>query len=210
MSTETKKINFGIREIIIIVLAALLFINNCTGPKPEVNYKKGSYDSLLIKLKNDSVLVVSLMEKSYQDNLKVVASEQKSDSLTKVNKKYIALYHKSSGVVRTQISEGVCDTTSVNKALNDCDSTIVSARNESAQKDTTIVRLKTELATEKEHSKVSDGMVDASREILKGQADDIKALEKEIIKTKRRIKIKNIFVAVGIAVENALLIFALK
>lgn len=211
MTTE-KNITFtiGIRDIIIVVLAFLLWFSNCSGGKEEVSYKKGNYDSLLVKLKSDSILIVSMMEKSYQDSLKTVASERKSDSLTIVKDKYVALYHSSRKVVLTQISEGVCDTNSIKQVINDCDSTITSAKNESIQKDSTIADLKIEVGGLKEQLKVSNGMVDASRTILNGQSNDIKALEKEVVDIKKKNKRIGILATIGGVLKDIGLIFALK
>ena len=211
MATE-KKISFtvGIRDIIIIVLAGLLWLSNCSGPKSEVEYTKGNYDSLLVKLKSDSIQLIAFKEKSYQDSLKTVASEHKSDSITKVKDKYYTLYKSSKKNVLIQISEGICDTNSVKQLVNDCDSTITAAQNESMQKDTTIASLKVELVDVKEQLKTSNGMVDASRTILSGQADDIKALEKEVVDVKKTFKKRTIGVIALNVLKDIGLFFVLK
>lgn len=211
-TTNEKKItfSFGIRDILIVVLLGLLWFNQCSGPKPEVEYKKGNYDSLYAKIKADSLKIASLEVILAKKEEKLVASEAKSDSLAKAKAKADKKYVASSTAVRDEIKEGICDTNSVKQALNDCDSVRIVNDRSLSQKDSTITTLKEQKETLKEENTSLRGMVDASRTILKGQTDDIKALEKEIIKTKRRNKIKNIFTAIGVAVENALLIFALK
>lgn len=211
-TTNEKKIifSFGIRDILIIALLGLLWFQHCSGPNPEVEYKKGNYDSLYSVLSSEKEKVAALEVILAKKDVKLIASEAKSDSLLKVKVKADKKYIASSTNVRTEIKEGICDTNSVKEALNDCDSVRMASRRELSQKDSTITTLKEEKEILKEQKESLQGQVDASRTILKGQTDDIKALEKEIIKTKRRNKIKNIFTTIGVAVENALLIFALK
>lgn len=209
-TTNEKKITFGIKDILLVVLIGLLWFQNCSGPKPEVEYKKGNYDSLYAKIKVDSLKIASLEIILAKKEEKLIASEAKSDSLAKVKIKSDKKYIKSSTKVRNEFKEGICDTNSVKEALNDCDSVRLANSRELYQKDSTITTLKEQKEVLKEERDSFRGQVDASREILKGQEDDIKALEKEIIKTKRRNKIKNVITAIGVAVENALLIFALK
>jgi PBP1b-binding outer membrane lipoprotein LpoB len=210
METKQFTINIGIKDILIVILAALLWFSNCSGEKETVEYKKGNYDSLLVKLKQDSIQLIALKEKSIQDSLKTASSEHKTDSIEKVKNKFERLYNKTQKVVLEQLSIGICDTNLIKETFHYCDSTITSAKSESSQKDTTIASLKKEVGGLKEQLQVSNGMVDASRTILNGQSKDIKALEKKITKTKIRNKIKNVITVIAVAVENTLLILALK
>jgi len=210
METKQFTINIGIKDILIVILATLLWFSNCSGEKETVEYKKGNYDSLLVKLKSDSIQLIALKEKLVQDSLKTASSEHKTDSIEKVKNKFERLYNKTQKVVLEQLSIGICDTNLIKETFHYCDSTISSAKSESNQKDTTIASLKKEVGGLKEQLEVSNGMVDASRTILNGQSKDIKALEKEITKTKRRNKIKNVITVVAVAIENTLLILALK
>lgn len=210
METKQFTINIGIRDILIVILAALLWFQNCSGGKETVEYKKGNYDSLLVKLKSDSALIVSMMEKSYQDSLKTAASEHKTDSIEKVKNKFVYLYNKSQKVVLTQLSVGICDTNLIKETFHYCDSIITSAKNESSQKDTTIASLKTEVGGLKEQLEVSKGMVDASRTILSGQSNDIKALEEEIVTVKKTNKRVRVLAVIGGVLKDIGLIFILK
>jgi len=210
METKQFTINIGIKDILIVILAALLWFSNCSGGKETVEYKKGNYDSLLVKLKKDSALIVSMMEKSYQDSLKTAASEHKTDSIEKVKDKFVYLYNKSQKVVLTQLSAGICDTNLIKETFHYCDSTITAAKNESSQKDTTIASLKTEVVGLKEQLQVSNGMVEASRTILNGQSNDIKALEEEIVTVKKTNKRVRVLAVIGGVLKDIGLIFILK
>jgi len=210
METKQFTINIGIKDILIVILAALLWFSNCSGGKETVEYKKGNYDSLLVKLKKDSALIVSMMEKSYQDSLKTAASEHKTDSIEKVKDKFVYLYNKSQKVVLTQLSAGICDTNLIKETFHYCDSTITAAKSESSQKDTTIASLKTEVGGLKEQLQVSNGMVEASRTILKGQSNDIKALEEEIVTVKKTNKRVRVLAVIGGVLKDIGLIFILK
>lgn len=210
METKQFTINKGIKDILIVILSALLWFSNCSGEKETLEYKKGNYDSLLVKLKKDSALIVSMMEKSYQDSLKTAASEHKTDSIEKVKDKFVYLYNKSQKVVLTQLSVGICDTNLIKETFHYCDSTITSAKNESSQKDTTIASLKTEVVGLKEQLQVSNGMVEASRTILNGQSNDIKALEEEIVTVKKTNKRVRVLAVIGGVLKDIGLIFILK
>jgi len=210
METKQFTINIGIKDILIVILAALLWFSNCSGEKETVEYKKGNYDSLLVKLKKDSALIVSMMEKSYQDSLKTAASEHKTDSIEKVKDKFVYLYNKSQKVVLTQLSVGICDTNLIKETFHYCDSTITAAKSESSQKDTTIASLKTEVGGLKEQLQVSNGMVEASRTILNGQSNDIKALEEEIVTVKKTNKRVRALAVIGGVLKDIGLIFILK
>lgn len=210
METKQFTINIGIKDILIVILAALLWFSNCSGEKETVEYKKGNYDSLLVKIKSDSIQLIILKEKSIQDSLKTAASEHKTDSIEKVKDKFVYLYNKTQKVVLTQLSVGICDTNLIKETFHYCDSTITSAKNESSQKDTTIASLKSEVGGLKEQLKVSNGMVEASRIILKGQSTDLKALEKEIIDVKKKNKRRTVGIIILDVLKDIGLIFALK
>lgn len=207
-----KKYTFtiGIKDIVIVVLLAFLFFDKCTDTANDIYYKKGNYDSLYAKIKSDSISFVALKEKHYNDSLKTVSSERKSDSLTMIKDKYIALYQLSKKTVLAQISEGICDTNYVKEVIYDCDSTIISYKNESAQKDTTIASIKTELEDVKEQLKTSNEMVSTARKILNGQDDDIKALQGELKTVKRKNKLRTALIIIGDVVKDALIIISLK
>jgi len=210
METKQFTINIGIKDILIVILAALLWFSNCSGEKETLEYKKGNYDSLLVKIKSDSIQLIALKEKSYQDSLKTAASEHKTDSIEKVKDKFVYLYNKSQKVVLTQLSVGICDTNLIKETFHYCDSTIASAKNESSQKDTTIASLKTEVGGLKEQLQVSNGMVEASRTILNGQSNNIKALEEEIVTVKKTNKRVRVLAVIGGVLKDIGLIFILK
>lgn len=210
METKQFTINIGIKDILIVILAALLWFSNCSGGKETVEYKKGNYDSLLVKIKSDSIQLITLKEKSIQDSLKTAVSEHKTDSIEKVKDKFVYLYNKSQKVVLTQLSVGICDTNLIKETFHYCDSTIASAKNESSQKDTTIASLKTEVGGLKEQLQVSNGMVEASRTILNGQSNNIKALEEEIVTVKKTNKRVRVLAVIGGVLKDIGLIFILK
>lgn len=180
------------------------------GCEKKITEEKHDYSHLYKKIHDDSLIFIINAEKATKDSLDKLESKHKTDSISKVANKFISLYMSASKTVYAQISEGICDTNKVKEVMRDCDSSIITLKNESAQKDTTINKIESENIHLREQIKSATDMNDAARQILKGQADNNKALEKEVIKTKRRNKIKNVFVTIGVAVENLLLILALK
>jgi hypothetical protein len=193
--------------IIVILLGCLLLQFGCEKETPEV---KTDYSHLYKKIEKDSMTMVSFMEKAYQDSLSKIDSKRKTDSISKVANKYISLYKKASGNVYVQLSQGICDTISVRKLVNACDSTFIAMSNESAQKDTTIKKVESENLNLRSALQSSNDINDAARDILKGQADDNQALHKELKKVKRNNKIKTTLLIIGDVLKDALLIFALK
>lgn len=193
--------------IIVILLGCLLLQFGCEKETTEI---KTDYSHLYKKIEKDSMTMVSFMEKAYQDSLSKIDSKRKTDSISKVANKYISLYKKASGNVYVQLSHGICDTTSVRKLVNACDSTFIAMSNESAQKDTTIKNVESENLNLRSALQSSNDINDAAREILKGQADDNQALHKELKKVKRNNKIKTTLLIIGDVLKDALLIFALK
>lgn len=208
-TTNEKKIIIGIKDILICILVAVLCFNTCSDKNSEVEYKKGNYDSLYLKMKSDSILIIALKEKSYQDSVKITSSQVKTDSLTKIKDKYASLYKSSKKNVLVQISEGVLDTNSVKYLVRDCDSVIMASKNESIQKDTTIKWALNQTSDLKEQLVIANGMLDASRGIIKGQSNDIKALEDKIVKIEKKNKIRTALIIIGDAIKDGLLIFGL-
>lgn len=193
--------------IIVILIGCCLLQFSCEKETPEI---KTDYSHLYKKIEKDSLKMVSFMEKAYQDSLLKIDSKRKTDSISKVANKYISLYKKASGNVYVQLSQGICDTASVRKLANACDSTFIAMSNESAQKDSTIKYQDNENANLRMALQSSKDMNEVAREVLKGQTEDNKALEKELIKVKRNNKIKTTLLIIGDVLKDALLIFALK
>lgn len=209
-TSKTITFNFGIRDILIIVLGGLLLFNMCGRKKAEDKHEKGNYDSLYSKMKSDSLAVVSLTKILSDQEVKLVASESKSDSLMKAKVKADKRYAASSGVVRDEIKEGICDTNSVKQALNDCDSVRLADDFAISQKDSTISVLKEQKETLKSTVESQKGIIDAAKIVLKGQAEDNAALEGEINTIKRTNRITATLAIIGGVLKDAVLIILLK
>lgn len=194
----------------VIILAILFVISKFNSCEKEETVVKDDYSHLYKKISSDSMIMVNFMEKAYQDSLSKADSKRKTDSLTKVANKFISLYKKASGNVYVELSQGICDTNSVRKLANACDSTFEAMSNESAQKDSTIKYQDNENKNLKIALSSCNDMNDAARVILKGQADDAKALKEELKTVKRKHKIKTTLLIIGDVLKDALLIFALK
>lgn len=195
---------------IVITLACLFVFRYCGGCDNHIVAPKTDNSHLFAKMKSDSLIIVSLMEKSYQDSLKVHASKLKEDSLIEIKDKFEVLYRKSSKVVREEMSEGILDTNSVKVALNDCDSLNISNQKVISQKDSTNNALSAELETVKEEKVVLTSENETARIIINNLMNDNKSLEKESKKALRRQKIKTIGVIILATLTEALTIFALK
>jgi len=194
----------------IVILFAILFIFRWFGCGEEVIVPKTDNSQYFAKMKSDSMIIVSLMEKQYQDSLNTLASKRSEDSIKVIADKKEKLYRNSSKRVRELLARGICDTVLINVAFNDCDSTIKSKDALLAQKDSTNKSVNEELSTVKEELGISKGMVATAQTIIKNQDDDHKALEKESKKQLRKQKFKTIITIIGGVVVEALTIFALK
>lgn len=194
----------------LIILFALLFIFRWFGCGEDVIVPKTDNSQYFAKMKSDSMIIVNLMEKQYQDSLNTLASKRSEDSIKVIADKNEKLYRSSSKRVRELLARGICDTVLINVAFNDCDSTIKSKDALLAQKDSTNKSVNEELSTVKEELGVSKGMVVTAQTIIKNQADDYKVLEKESKKALRKQKIKTIGVIILATLTEVLTIFALK
>ena len=66
----------------IIILLALAFIfTRFGGCDNNITVEKHDNSQYFAKMKSDSLIIVSLMEKQYQDSLKTVASKRSEDSI---------------------------------------------------------------------------------------------------------------------------------
>lgn len=195
----------------IIILLALAFIfTRFGGCDNNITVEKHDNSQYFKKMKSDSLIIVSLMEKKYQDSLKTVASKLSEDSLKVVADKNYILYRNSSKKVRELLSKGIYDTVLVVETINACDSVIKSKDDLIAQKDSTYNRVQEELSTVKEELGVSKSMVVTAQTIIKNQADDYKTLEKESKKALRKQKVKTVGVIILATITEVLTIFALK
>lgn len=195
---------------IVITLACLFVFRYCGGCDNKIEVAKTDNSQYFAKMKSDSITIVSLMQERYDDSLKTLASKRSEDSIKVIADKNERLYRNSSKRVRELLARGICDTVLIEVAMNDCDSTIKSKDALLAQKDSTNKSVNEELSTVKEELGVSKGMVVTAQTIIKNQADDYKALEKESKKALRKQKIKTIGVIILATLTEALTIFALK
>lgn len=210
---ETSQVKIWGERIIkgIVILLALAFIfTRFGGCDNNIVVEKHDNSKYFAKMKSDSLLIIGLMEKQYQDSLNTLASKRSEDSIKVIADRNEKLYRGSAKKVRELISRGICDTVLVEVALNDCDSTIKSKDSLIAQKDSTYNRVQEELSTVKEELSVSKGMVVTAQTTIKNQAEDYKTLEKESKKALRKQKAKTILSNVFWGLAEALTIFGLK
>lgn len=203
-------VNHNNKYLYLIIIILLGFILLQQGCEKELPKEKDDYSHLYEKMSSDSMIIVSFMEKAYQDSLAKEKSKIKTDSLQKVADKFKKLYKSVSGDVIIQISQGVCDTNSVKILVDVCDSTISAISVASIQKDTVIMHQEKENNDLRLALKASNDMNDAARQILTGTTEENKALKTELKDTKRENKIKTTLLIIGDVIKDALLIFALK
>lgn len=195
----------------IVILLALAFIfSKFGGCDNNITVEKHDNSQYLSKMKSDSLIIVSLMEKQYQDSLKTVASKRSEDSLKVIVDKNEKLYRNSSKKVRELLARGICDTLLVVETINACDSVIKSKNALISQKDSTYNRIQEELSTVKEELVISKSMVVTAQTIIKNQAEDYKTLEKESKKALRKQKVKTFLSNAFWGLAEVLTIFALK
>jgi hypothetical protein len=199
-----------IGKAIILILALICIVQNCSGDKVEVDTKMTDTSVYFAKMKADSIKYLALEKKYAEKELEVIASKHREDSLKKVSDKNYKSYVAAKNGVKDDFGRGICDTVKIKEAFNQCDTVISGKDREIAQKDTTINKLEDEKKIWSDQKEALKGEVEAARTIIKVQADDNKALQKEIKHTKRKHKIKTVLATIGVALENALLIFALK
>ena len=195
---------------IVILLACLFVFRYCGGCENKIEIVKNDNSQYFAKMKSDSMIIVSLIKKQYQDSLNTIASKRSEDSIKVIADKNEMLYRSSSKRVRELLARGICDTVLIQIAMNDCDSTIESKNNLLAQKDSTNKSVNEELSTVKEELVISKGMVVTAQTIIKNQAEDYKTLEKESKKALRKQKIKTIGAIIVASITEVLTIFALK
>lgn len=195
----------------IVILLALAFIfSKFGGCDNKIIEDKHDNSQYFAKMKSDSMTIVNLMQERYEDSLKTLASKRSEDSLKVLADKNERLYRGSAKKVRELIALGICDTVVVKVALNDCDSTIKSKDKLMAQKDSTYNKAQEEMADVKQELGISKSMVVTAQTIIKNQADDYNALEKDSKKALRKQKVKT-FGAIFLAtLTEVLTIFALK
>lgn len=203
-------VNHSNKYLYLIIIILLGFILLQQGCEKELPKEKDDYSHLYEKMSADSMIIVSFMEKAYQDSLAKEKYKIKADSSQKVADKFKKLYKSVSGDVIIQISQGVCDTNSVKRLVNVCDSTISAISVASIQKDTVIMHQEKENNDLRLALKASNDMNDAARQILTGTTEENKALKAELKDTKRKNKIKTTLLIIGDVIKDALLIFALK
>lgn len=195
----------------IVILLALAFIfTRLGGCDNNITVEKHDNSQYFAKMKSDSLIIVSLMEKQYQDSLKTVASKRSEDSLKVIADNNEKLYRNSSKKVRELLARGICDTLLVVETINACDSVIKSKDALISQKDSTYNRVQEELSTVKEELVVSKSTVVTAQTIIKNQAEDYKNLEKDSKKALRKQKVKTIGAIILASIVEGLTIFALK
>jgi predicted RND superfamily exporter protein len=195
----------------IVTLLALAFIfTRFGGCDNKIEVAKTDNSQYFAKMKSDSMIIINLMQERYEDSLKTLASKRAEDSIKVVADKNEKLYRSSSKRVRELLARGICDTTLIQVAFNDCDSTIKSKDSLLAQKDSTNKSINEELGTVKEELGISKSMVAMAQTIIKNQAEDYKILEKESKKVLRKQKIKTIGAIIVASITEVLTIFALR
>jgi predicted RND superfamily exporter protein len=195
----------------IIILLALTFIfTRFGGCDNKIEVAKTDNSQYFAKMKSDSMTIINLMQERYEDSLKTLASKRAEDSIKVVADKNEKLYRSSSKRVRELLARGICDTTLIQVAFNDCDSTIKSKDNLLAQKDSTNKSINEELGTVKEELGISKSMVATAQTIIKNQAEDYKVLEKDSKKALRKQKVKTVGVIILATLTQFLTIFALR
>ncbi len=195
----------------IVILLALAFIfTRFGGCGDKIIAPKTDNSQYFSKMKSDSMIIVNLMEKQYQDSLNTLASKRAEDSIKVIADKNERLYRNSSKRVRELLARGICDTVLVIETINTCDSVIKSKDALLAQKDSTNKSVNEELSTVKEELGISKGMVVTAQTIIKNQVEDYKALEKDSKKALRKQRIKTIGAIIVASITEVLTIFALK
>lgn len=210
---KNEKIKYIIKTILkglVLLLAFLFVLKQCGGCDNNIEIVKSDNTQYFAKMKSDSLFIVCLMEKQYQDSLKSIASKHSEDSLKTIADKYTNLYRVSAKKVRELIALGICDTVVVKTVLNDCDSTIKSKDSLIAQKDSTNKSVNEELITAKEINVILKSDVSTAKTIIKNLSGDYKELEKESKKSLRKQKFKTIGVIILATITEVLTIFALK
>lgn len=188
-----------IKEFAIGICLAIVFVfilSKCTSCGNNIEVKKSDNDSLYAVIRASQAEILILKRK---DSVSV----HKTDSLDKQLADLTAKFNKGSKKVRGDISKGRIDTVEIITVLNQCDSVIESGKATIAQRDTTINILR-------DNIKEQEGMVDASREIIKNKDQDIENLEEALKKTKRRNKIKTALIIIGDVIKDGLLIFVMR
>ncbi len=183
-------------KIISILIVLVLIFINFDGCDKKIELPRTNNDSLLYKIRRDSLLIVKLEEA-------FLNSEKKQDSLEVLKGKFESKLKASSKLVRVQISEGICDTNSVKIALNDCDSTNNVNNKIITEKDSAISIL-IEISTKQKED------LAAAKKVMSNQANDYSALEEEYNKLAskhKKTKVKIIALAV---LAELVTIFALK
>jgi predicted RND superfamily exporter protein len=195
----------------IIILLALAFIfTRFGGCHNSITVEKHDNSQYFKKMKSDSLIIVSLMEKKYQDSLKTVASKRSEDSIKVIADRNEKLYKSLSKKIKALFIKGICDTVLVIETIDACDSVIKSKDALISQKDSTYNRVQEELSTVKEELGVSKSMVVTAQTIIKNQAEDYKTLEKDSKKALRKQKVKTFLSNAFWGLAEALTIFALK
>jgi len=210
MNKSTAKHIAGLVLKGIVILFAVLFIFRWLGCGEKVIVPKTDNSQYFAKMKADSIKSLANDIKIKSLEAKLAIKERSEDSLVKLAYNTQKKADKSAKTVRDLIKKGVCDTVEVLIALNDCDSVKQADNRALASKDSTNQVLRDENTVLKEDNVLQKGMVESARIILKNQADDYKALEKESKKQLRKQKFKTIITIIGGVVVEALTIFTLK
>lgn len=197
-------------KVVVISLALAFIFSKFGGCDNNITVEKHNNSQYFKKMKSDSLIIVSLMEKQYQDSLKIVASKRSEDSLRVIADRNERLYRNSSKKVRELLKLGILDTVLVAETINSCDSTIKSKDALISQKDSTYKSISEELNTVKEELGVSKSMVVTAQTIIKNQAEDYKTLEKDSKKALKKQKVKTVGAIILATITEALTIFALK
>tara|TARA_R110000822_G_scaffold67329_3_gene164039 strand:+ start:7490 stop:8125 length:636 start_codon:yes stop_codon:yes gene_type:complete len=195
----------------IVILLALAFIfTRFGGCDDKIEVVKTDNSMYFAKMKADSIKSLANDIKIKSLEAKLTIKERSEDSLVTLAYDNQRKADKSAKKVRDLIKKGVCDTVEILIALNDCDSVKLADNRAMASKDSTNQVLIDENEVLKEDNVLQKGMVETARTIIKNQAEDYKALEKESKKALRKQKIKTIGAIIVASITEVLTIFVLK
>lgn len=197
-------------KVVVILLALAFIFSKFGGCDNNITVEKHDNSQYLSKMKSDSLIIVSLMEKQYQDSIKTLISKRSEDSIKVIADRNEKLYKSLSKKVKALFTKGICDTVLVIETIDACDSVIKSKDVLISQKDSTYNRVQEELSTVKEELGISKSTVVTAQTIIKNQAEDYKNLEKDSKKALRKQKVKTIGAIILASIVEGLTIFALK
>ena len=181
--------------LIITILVVIIMLPKCSEKPIKIDTSKS--DSLLLKIKNDSMLIAKLTDKQKIDSLRVLASKHKEDSIKSIADKYASMHKISSKKVRELLAKGIVDTALVEVALNDCDSTINKKDILIAQKDSTYKAVNEELSTVKEALTICNEVNKIAKNVISNNDAVYDAKEKALKKKSKRNIVYSFLIGIG-------------